>query len=800
MKSIKEIRESNLSLAAAKATNLTVSAPTKANHLAAVKAHKEAQGFFKGQAHDYHLNKAIQHAKKASEMKEEYGAGEEGSDAATQKYKDETPGQFTNEEDDICETASAGLAAKAKKTGFAIGTLRKVYRRGVAAWNSGHRPGTTPQQWGMARVNSYVTKGKGTYHGADKDLRSSFENNSDNDLQEETFESGYERRVVKTTSDDHKEKGFNWRIKGKDRSEVTIKLYKEKPSQEEFNSQMKRVAGHEFGEEVVHEGTRDSASGLPKTYVTGLSTATAKARAAHFDKANKMSDRDPEAYKPAPGDATSKTKESEHTKKYKAMFGENMDEEMYEACWDSYKQVGTKMKNGRRVPNCVPKNESVQEMDEAHKLGDKVTIVGGPKDVHGKTGRIGEIKHGLHKTASKTYTVDHDAGSVQLGKEHIRAVKEGANEDMAKHHAAAQAAKAAGGNNAFHKHMDAKFAVAQKRDAVNAKKPVTRMDEALEEACWKGCEEIELVKDKKNLDESVIHSAKAAKFSQKAKANPSIATHTKASSVHTKAAASYEKKIAAHIKANGESSLLKPMEDKAKHHERSATVHRFMAHRILKKNVNESTETVAESPEDKKNIKITKHSQLAVNAEKRGDKAAQAFHLRIVSKLKTESVTENKHTDDDQEEVIMAKSQLLQIADMAKDLSDMLEDDDELEAWIQGKITTACNELDDVHSYMEYTDDLYDDQHDVKEQFESLDEAVDSSELARIQMLVRLGLIDKLKLNVITRAIKKLDNSASITTTAEKDVLFDLLQKLISLITSDEMIFKKIKLNIGNTQ
>ncbi len=69
------------------------------------------------------------------------------------------------------ESSEAGLAAKAKKSGVSLGTLRKVYRRGVAAWNSGHRPGTTPQQWGMARVNSYITKGKGTYHGADKDLR-----------------------------------------------------------------------------------------------------------------------------------------------------------------------------------------------------------------------------------------------------------------------------------------------------------------------------------------------------------------------------------------------------------------------------------------------------------------------------------------------------------------------------------------------------------------------------------------------------------------------------------------------------
>jgi len=68
-------------------------------------------------------------------------------------------------------SSDTGLAAKAKKSGVSLGTLRKVYRRGVAAWNSGHRPGTTPQQWGMARVNSYITKGKGTYHGADKDLR-----------------------------------------------------------------------------------------------------------------------------------------------------------------------------------------------------------------------------------------------------------------------------------------------------------------------------------------------------------------------------------------------------------------------------------------------------------------------------------------------------------------------------------------------------------------------------------------------------------------------------------------------------
>jgi hypothetical protein len=68
-------------------------------------------------------------------------------------------------------SADSSLEAKAKKSGISVSTLKAVYRRGVAAWNSGHRPGTTPQQWGHARVNSYIRKGSGTYHGADKDLR-----------------------------------------------------------------------------------------------------------------------------------------------------------------------------------------------------------------------------------------------------------------------------------------------------------------------------------------------------------------------------------------------------------------------------------------------------------------------------------------------------------------------------------------------------------------------------------------------------------------------------------------------------
>ena len=63
-----------------------------------------------------------------------------------------------------------GLVKKAEKSGMPYGILKKVYDRGMAAWRTGQRPGTTPQQWAFARVNSFVTKSSGTWGGADKDL------------------------------------------------------------------------------------------------------------------------------------------------------------------------------------------------------------------------------------------------------------------------------------------------------------------------------------------------------------------------------------------------------------------------------------------------------------------------------------------------------------------------------------------------------------------------------------------------------------------------------------------------------
>ena len=66
----------------------------------------------------------------------------------------------------IKEEKIAGLVKKSEQSGVPYGILKKSYDRGMAAWRTGHRPGTTPAQWAFARVNSMLTGGK-----ADPDLQ-----------------------------------------------------------------------------------------------------------------------------------------------------------------------------------------------------------------------------------------------------------------------------------------------------------------------------------------------------------------------------------------------------------------------------------------------------------------------------------------------------------------------------------------------------------------------------------------------------------------------------------------------------
>lgn len=69
----------------------------------------------------------------------------------------------------IEEDVDVALKNKSEASGIPVSILRKVYSKGKAAWNTGHRPGVSQDQWAMGRVNSFIT-GSGGARKADKDL------------------------------------------------------------------------------------------------------------------------------------------------------------------------------------------------------------------------------------------------------------------------------------------------------------------------------------------------------------------------------------------------------------------------------------------------------------------------------------------------------------------------------------------------------------------------------------------------------------------------------------------------------
>tara|TARA_B100001287_G_scaffold275146_1_gene282112 strand:- start:2116 stop:3288 length:1173 start_codon:yes stop_codon:yes gene_type:complete len=70
---------------------------------------------------------------------------------------------------------------------------------------------------------------------------------------------------------------------------------------------------------------KDRKGSQPAGYYAGLKKSTKQKRAAHFAKHGKKDDDDNSAYKPAPGDKTAKTKPSVHTKRFKQMFGDDVE-------------------------------------------------------------------------------------------------------------------------------------------------------------------------------------------------------------------------------------------------------------------------------------------------------------------------------------------------------------------------------------------------------------------------------------------------------------------------------------------
>jgi len=78
------------------------------------------------------------------------------------------PSRYTNQWKKYFPNATS-LEDKAKLTGVPLDIVEKVYNKGMAAWRTGHRPGANVQQWGYARVHSFLVKGK-TFYTTDNKL------------------------------------------------------------------------------------------------------------------------------------------------------------------------------------------------------------------------------------------------------------------------------------------------------------------------------------------------------------------------------------------------------------------------------------------------------------------------------------------------------------------------------------------------------------------------------------------------------------------------------------------------------
>ena len=151
---------------------------------------------------------------------------EYGTTAATNYAKKITPGQMAEDAQNEKLTFAkmrSGLYKTAKAMGDVQAVRKGKVKKRVARRIAGKVAGRTLSKLFNQKEGTDAPKGP------------------------ESYEAQYKRRLVKTTDPEHKKKGYNWRIKGKKDSSLTKKLYKSKPNQAEFNRQMRRIAGHEFG-------------------------------------------------------------------------------------------------------------------------------------------------------------------------------------------------------------------------------------------------------------------------------------------------------------------------------------------------------------------------------------------------------------------------------------------------------------------------------------------------------------------------------------------------------------------------
>ena len=247
-----------------------------------------------------------------------------------------------------------GLENKAKKSGMPYSILKKVYDRGMAAWKGGHRPGATQQQWAFARVNSFVTKSSGTWGKADKDLADKVRasKKEDVDLEEATFSPAMLSQLKKAYGNLKTITPSNATKLNKILDTVTkdglIDLYKAKIPFVSIGAGGKLSQKHNLSPKDINRIISKEEVELDELQNYSRQLKDPSKEMMVVDKKGKVSVID--------------KKEFEKYRRQGYMPAESVEEDG--PCWKTHKQVGMKKKNGRMVPNCVPKNEELDKDDK----------------------------------------------------------------------------------------------------------------------------------------------------------------------------------------------------------------------------------------------------------------------------------------------------------------------------------------------------------------------------------------------------------------------------------------------------
>ena len=325
---------------------------------------------------------------------------------------------------------------------------------------------------------------------------------------------------------------------------------------------------------------------------------------------------------------------------------------------------------------------------------------------------------------------------------------------------------------------------------VTRSESVENVDEGLEDACWKGYEAIGMkMKNGKKVPNCVPKEGHA------------------------------EDAQTAHQAAH---SALKKGDVNAYHQEMDK---KFAAHQAAEKEASKKPIKTFEAADDEKNLKITKHSRLAVEAEKRGDKGAQQYHLNIVSKLKNESVVaeatdknSKKHlvtvtvTDPNHAMVSKRKEKIMKRVKVSADdpkgavakaeahyKKHGFKVHDALHHSIIGESLDTDEFVDQYDPENENGNSCEANENPEKGIAEAEEQtpAEDKETIDRVKTLIRLGLLDMSQLNAAVRVMKKLELDQPITSTQEREVLGELLEKLIGIVTGDDTIFRKVRLAVS---